>query len=67
MNRLRILFWGTMGFIGIIVLRLFYLQVITPTHYSADYTKTRTIKPERGRILDRNREPLAVNQTKYLT
>jgi len=56
-----------MGFIGVIVLRLFYLQVITPTYYSADYTRTRTIKPERGRILDRNREPLAVNQTKYLT
>ncbi len=66
MNRLRIIF----GFFSLILLtiivRLFFLQIIAPTYYSADYTTTKKISPERGRILDRNHEPLAVNQTKYL-
>lgn len=66
MNRLRIIF----GFFSLvliaIILRLFFLQIIAPTYYSADYTTTKKIKPERGRILDRNHQPLAVNQTKYL-
>lgn len=66
MNRLRIIF----GFFSLIfltiILRLFYLQIIAPTYYSADYTTTKKINPERGRILDRNHKPLAVNQTKYL-
>lgn len=65
MNRLRIIFLGYLFIFGVIIVRLFYLQVIAPTYYSADYTRTRTIIPERGRILDRNHEPLAVNQTKY--
>ncbi|QQS43776.1 penicillin-binding protein 2 [Candidatus Roizmanbacteria bacterium] len=66
MNRLRIIF----GFFSLVLLtiivRLFFLQIIAPTYYSADYTTTKKISPERGRILDRNHEPLAVNQTKYL-
>lgn len=49
-----------------IIIRLFFIQVISAEFYSADYTKTRTIIPDRGKILDRNLEPLTVNQTKYL-
>lgn len=47
------------------MIRLFYLQVLSPSYYSADYTKTRKITPDRGQIYDKNHEPLAVNQTKY--
>ncbi len=66
MNRLRIIF-GFFAFVFLaIIIRLFYLQIIAPTYYSADYTTTRKINPARGQILDRNREPIAVNQTKYL-
>jgi len=62
---MRIIFGGYIIVICIIIIRLFYLQVIAPSYYSADYTKTRKIIPARGRILDRNYQPLAVNQTKY--
>ncbi len=66
MNRLRIIFGFFSLVLVAIIIRLFFLQIIAPTYYSADYTTTKKINPERGRILDRNHEPLAVNQTKYL-
>ena len=65
MNKLRILFFFFLfGFIAITI-RLFYIQVISPEFYSADYTKTSRIEPNRGRIFDRNHDPIALNQTKY--
>jgi len=64
-DRLRIIFLSVSVGLCVICARLFYLQVIAPTYYSADYIKTRRIEPVRGQILDRNKEPLAVNQTKY--
>ncbi|PIQ73605.1 hypothetical protein COV58_01620 [Candidatus Roizmanbacteria bacterium CG11_big_fil_rev_8_21_14_0_20_36_8] len=66
MNNLRVIFmFFIIGFVAI-TLRLFYIQAISPEFYSADYTTTSKIHPNRGRILDRNYEPLAINQTKYL-
>lgn len=64
-DRLRLIFFGLVLGMGCIVIRLFYLQVMTPSYYSADYTKTRQIPPIRGRVLDRNQEPLAINKTTY--
>ncbi len=49
-----------------IISKLFLIQVIGSDFYSFDYTTTRKIIPNRGKILDRNLDPLAVNQTKYL-
>jgi len=50
----------------IIIVKLFYLQVISPNQSYNDYLKTRKILAERGKIFDRNGQPLAVNKTTYL-
>lgn len=50
----------------LIILKLFYIQVIASNYYSADYVTTEKILPQRGKILDRNGDPLAINQTSYL-
>lgn len=65
MNKLRILFFFFLFGFGAITVRLFFIQVISPEFYSADYTKTSRIEPNRGKILDRNYDPIAINQTKY--
>lgn len=65
MSKIRILFLGFLMFFALIAAKLLYIQVLQPDHYSADYTQTQKIIPKRGRILDRNGEPLAINQTKY--
>src|SRR3989344_4951574 len=65
MNKLRILFFFFLFGLASVIVRLFYIQVISPEFYSADYTKTSRIEPNRGKILDRNHDPIALNQTKY--
>ncbi|MCB1318073.1 MAG: penicillin-binding protein 2, partial [Leptospiraceae bacterium] len=49
-----------------IIIKLFYIQVLSPGTHQSQYLSTRSIRPERGRILDRNGEPLVVNQPAYL-
>jgi len=58
MSKIRILFIGFLIFFIIIAVKLLYIQVLRPEHYSADYTQTQKIIPNRGRILDRNGAPL---------
>lgn len=50
----------------LIIAKLFYIQVVNLKGLPTDYLRTSKIFPERGKILDRNREPLVVNQTTYL-
>lgn len=56
-------------FISIVVLRLFYLQVLNGTYYfeQSEYNSIRieTLQPVRGRILDRNGVVLAENLPSY--
>lgn len=66
MNKLRFLFVIFVFCFFAIIVRLFFIQVVFSTSYSADYTTTKKISPNRGKILDRNYEPIAINQTKYL-
>jgi cell division protein FtsI/penicillin-binding protein 2 len=66
MDRLKIVFFAYLIVLSIIIFRLFYLQVISPNYYTADYTQTDKIEPIRGKIFDINNLPFAVNQTKYL-
>lgn len=49
-----------------VILKLSYLQILNTKAYSADYIHTRKIYPERGKVLDRNMQPLALNQNKYV-
>ncbi|PIY71968.1 hypothetical protein COY87_03450, partial [Candidatus Roizmanbacteria bacterium CG_4_10_14_0_8_um_filter_33_9] len=64
MTKVRLLFFSFICLFLIIILRLFYIQVINPVNTS-DYLKTKTIYPQRGRVFDRNMLPLVTNQTKY--
>jgi stage V sporulation protein D (sporulation-specific penicillin-binding protein) len=50
----------------LIIVKLFYIQVLHPYSTGTDYLKTRKIPAERGKIYDRNDQPLVVNQTTYL-
>ena len=67
MNKLRILFISFTFFYVIILLKLFYIQVLARDNYFVNnYLKTERIEPHRGGIYDRNRQPLALNQVTYL-
>ncbi len=66
MNKIRLLFLLFCGGLTAIIIKLCFVQVVYPSYFSADYITTSKITPERGKILDRNYEPMAINQTKYL-
>ena len=63
---MRLLFYFFILSLAVIVVRLFLIQILFASTYSADYTTTEKIAAERGKVLDRHRDPLAINQTKYL-
>lgn len=63
--KLKLLFLIFIAAFGLIIVKLFYLQVINPYDTSGDYLHTKKILAERGKIYDRNFLPLAVNQTMY--
>jgi len=48
----------------IIIIKLVSFQISSNSNYS-NYFKTSKIFPKRGKIFDRNKQPLAVNQTLY--
>lgn len=67
MLRLHVVFIGCLSLLLIIIARLFYIQVLSPDQYATnDYLQTVRINPLRGSIVDRNNEPLVINETKYL-
>ena len=49
-----------------IIVKLFQLQVLNPTSTNTAYLKTTRILSERGKIFDRNSQPLAVNKASFL-
>lgn len=50
-----------------IVVKLFYLQILSPLKVNKSlYLKTQKLLPERGRIYDSNQTPLVLNQNSYL-
>lgn len=66
LKRLNILTLGIVCFMGIIVLRLLYLQVIKHEFYNEksqnQINKVYTIFPNRGQIFDRHQVPLAFSR-----
>jgi len=63
---MRLLLYFFILCLAVIVGRLFLIQILFANTYSADYTTTEKISAERGKVLDRNHDPIAINQTKYL-
>lgn len=67
----RILFLGIIQFVIIIVLlgRMYYLQIFEGEHYhllaEGNRIATRPLIPVRGQIYDRNKVPLAQNETNF--
>lgn len=49
-----------------IITKLFFLQILNQKGYEADYLTTTKIYPERGKMYDRNKLPIVVNQVQYL-
>lgn len=68
-RRTLMLLGGQLGLFGLLVGRLYYLQVIEGERYKvlADENRInlRLLAPPRGRILDRYGEPLAINRHNY--
>ncbi|MDH7476640.1 MAG: penicillin-binding protein 2 [Microgenomates group bacterium] len=50
----------------LILIKLFYIQILTAHFSPNDYLKTKQILPQRGKIYDRNNQPLVGNQIAYL-
>ncbi|MBI4226238.1 penicillin-binding protein 2 [Candidatus Roizmanbacteria bacterium] len=66
MTKQRLLLIVFFIFYLLIIIKLFYLQVLNPSSSDTAYLKTNRIYPERGKIFDRNGEPLAVNSPTFL-
>jgi cell division protein FtsI/penicillin-binding protein 2 len=63
-TRLLLLFFLTL--FVVVTVKLFYIQILNPFNYSSnDYLKTNRLSAERGKIYDRNHQPLVVNQISY--
>ncbi len=64
--KIKIIFLFFIFFYLAIIVRLFFLQVVySPTNNKSPYLKTTQINPVRGRIYDRNNQPLVLNQNSY--
>jgi cell division protein FtsI/penicillin-binding protein 2 len=64
MTKLRFLLFGFLAIYGLVIIRLFFIQVLHPD-LQRDYLSTRKLQPERGKIYDRNGQPIVMNQILY--
>ena len=66
---LRVITWGVLIGLAVLFAGLWFVQVISHRHYAenqkAQSFRTVRIPAIRGKILDRNRQPLAENQPSY--
>lgn len=66
MSKLQVLLFLFISIFVVLLIRLFYIQVVAADKfYANNYLRTQRIVPERGLIFDRNKQPLALNQTIY--
>jgi cell division protein FtsI/penicillin-binding protein 2 len=66
MLRTKLLFYFFLLCFFAVFAKLFLIMAVEPHKYATDYLQSRRVYPARGKIFDRNGEPLAVNQTKYV-
>ncbi|MGB9883391.1 MAG: hypothetical protein ACPLRN_02655, partial [Microgenomates group bacterium] len=65
--REKLLFLVFLTFYLLIIIRLFLLQIVNPKKIEQNfYLRSKKILPERGKIYDRNLNPLVLNQHSYL-
>ncbi len=65
MPKIQILFFFFSFILIVIVIRLFSLQVLSPSSAESSYLKYQKIAPQRGVITDRSGDPLVLNKTMY--
>ncbi len=66
MTKLKLVFFFFIVFFALIIVKLFYLQVIASFSFSNNnYLNYNKITPQRGFILDRNGKPLVLNQASF--
>lgn len=64
--KIKLLFIGFLIFYLLIIIKLFYLQILKPAKIdNTFYLKSRKLLPERGKIYDRNLAPLVLNQNSF--
>ncbi len=66
MPKIRIVFFFFLFVFIAIIFKLFFIQVLPSSSSINSYLKYRQIYPDRGLILDRNEQPLALNRKSYL-
>lgn len=66
MLKIKLVFLLSVTCFLIIIIKLFYIQVLNTQSYSGDYLQTQKISAKRGKIFDSHKKPIVVNQTKYL-
>lgn len=65
--KIKLLFIGFLTFYLLIIIKLFYLQILKPVKIdNTFYLKSRKLLPERGKIYDKNLTPLVLNQNSFL-
>ena len=66
MSKRKLLLFFFLFCYGAIIVKLFFIQIISTEEIKTDnYLQTEMILAERGRIYDRNRHPLVLNQNSY--
>lgn len=64
--RIKLFFGLFLLLFGLIIVRLFYFQILTPSSRVIDYLAEKKFLPERGKIFDSNKNPLVLNNNNYL-
>lgn len=65
MQKIKFVFLLFIVFYLVIIVRLFFLQVIYSAGNKSDYLKTNKIYPIRGRVYDQKNQALVLNQNSY--
>ncbi len=65
MTKIRLVFLSFAILFVLIIVKLFYLQIISPFSSADNYLNLSKLAAQRGRIFDRNIQPLVLNKPSY--
>ena len=66
MTKIRLVFFFFAVLFVLIIIKLFYLQILSPFSSATNYLNLSKLVSQRGKIFDRNMQPLVLNQPSYL-